>query len=54
MTYIDRRIILTYIQILLDLVAIRFKFHDWINQRSISFQSAISETAQGDKHFCTS
>jgi hypothetical protein len=54
MAYIDRRIILAYVQILLDLVAIHFKFHDWINQRSISFQSAISETAQGDKHFCTS
>jgi hypothetical protein len=33
------------VQILLDFWAIRFKFHDQINERLISFQSAIPETA---------
>jgi hypothetical protein len=32
--------------------AIQFKFHDRINLWSISFQSVIPETAQGDKRFC--
>jgi hypothetical protein len=33
---------------------IRFKFHDRIKQRPISFQIAIPRTAQGDKHLCAS
>jgi hypothetical protein len=53
-TCIDQRIILAYVQILLVVEAIHYKFHDRINQRSISFQSAIPGTAQGDKHFCVS
>jgi hypothetical protein len=36
-TCIDQQIILAYVQILLDFGAIRFKFHDWINQRLVSF-----------------
>jgi hypothetical protein len=51
MTCIDQRIILAYVQILLDFGAIRFKFYDRINQRPVSFQSAIPETAQGNKCF---
>jgi hypothetical protein len=51
---IDQRIILAYVQILLDLWAIRFKFHDRIKQRSISFQSAIPRTAQDNKCLCAS
>jgi hypothetical protein len=31
--------------------AIRFKFHDRINQRPINFQSATPGTARGDEHF---
>jgi hypothetical protein len=34
--------------------AIRFKFHDRIKRRLISFQSAILVTAQGDKRLCAS
>jgi hypothetical protein len=45
MAYIDQRIILDYVQILLDFRAIRFKFHDRINQQPISFQSVIPRTA---------
>jgi hypothetical protein len=33
---------------------IRFKFHDQIKQRSISFQSAIPKTTQGNKRLCVS
>jgi hypothetical protein len=54
MTCIDQRIILSYVQILIDFGAIRFKFHDRINQRSISFQNAILKTVQDDKCFCAS
>jgi hypothetical protein len=54
MPCIDQQIILAYVQILLDFGAIRFKFHDWINQRPISFQSVIPETAQGNKPFYAS
>jgi hypothetical protein len=54
MACIDQRIILVYIQILLDFGAIHFKFHDRINQRPINFQSVIPETTQGDKHFYAS
>jgi hypothetical protein len=43
-TCINQQIILAYVQILLDFRAIRFKFHDRINQRPISFQSVISRT----------
>jgi hypothetical protein len=32
--------------------SIRFKFHDRIKQRPISFQSAIPETTQGDNRLC--
>jgi hypothetical protein len=52
--YIDQRIILTYVQKLLDFGAMHFKFHDRINQRPINFQSAISKIAQGDNRFCAS
>jgi hypothetical protein len=52
MTCIDQWIILAYVQIFLYFGAIRFKFHDRINQRSISFQSTFLGTAQDDKHFC--
>jgi hypothetical protein len=38
----------------LEFQAIQFKFHDRIKQRLISFQSAISETVQGDKVLCAS
>jgi hypothetical protein len=31
--------------------AIRFKYHDRLQQRPISFQSATPETAQNDEHF---
>jgi hypothetical protein len=34
--------------------SIRFKFHDRIKQRPISFQSVISRTAQGDNRLCAS
>jgi hypothetical protein len=34
--------------------AIRFKFHDWIKQQPISFQSAIPGTVKGDKRLCAS
>jgi hypothetical protein len=34
--------------------AICFKFHDRIKQRSISFQSMIPGTTQGDKRLCAS
>jgi hypothetical protein len=54
MACIDQWIILAYVQILLDSWAIGFKFHDRINQRLISFQSAISRTAQGNKRFYAS
>jgi hypothetical protein len=54
MACIDQRIMLSYVQILLDFRAVCFKFHDQINQWPISFQSMIFETAQGDKRFCTS
>jgi hypothetical protein len=54
MTCIDQWIILAYMQILLDFRAIRFKFHDRINQWSIRFQSVIPRTTQGDKRFCAS
>jgi hypothetical protein len=46
MACIDQRIILAYAQILLDFGAVRFKFHDRINQRPVSFQSAIPRIAQ--------
>jgi hypothetical protein len=36
----------------LALRAIRFKFHDWLKQRPIGFQSVTLETVQNDKHFC--
>jgi hypothetical protein len=45
---------LAYVQILLNFIAIRFKFHDRINQRVINFQSVIREIAQGDKRFYAS
>jgi hypothetical protein len=51
---IDQRIILAYVQIFLNFGAIWFMFHDRINQWPISFQSAISRTAQGDKRFYVS
>jgi hypothetical protein len=54
MTSIDQQVILTYVQILLDFEAIRFKFHDRVKQRLISFQSTILGTAQDDKHFYAS
>jgi hypothetical protein len=54
MTCIDQRIILAYVQILLNFRAICFKFHYRINQRPISFQSAIPRTAQEDIHFYAS
>jgi hypothetical protein len=43
MACIVQRIILAYVQILLDFWAIRFKFHDQINQQLIRFQSVIPE-----------
>jgi hypothetical protein len=33
-------------------MAIRFRFHDWLNHRLISFQSATPRTTQNDEHFC--
>jgi hypothetical protein len=53
-TSIDQQIILSHVQILLDFRAICFKFHDRINRRPISFQSAIFKTVQDDKRFCAS
>jgi hypothetical protein len=41
-------------QILLDFRAIRFKFHDRINQTLISFQSVMPKITQGNKRFCAS
>jgi hypothetical protein len=54
MTCIDQWIILAYVQILFDFEVIRFKFHDQINQRPISFQSVILKTVQCDKRFYAS
>jgi hypothetical protein len=54
MACIDQQIILAHVQILLDFGAIRFKFHDRINQRSINFQSAIPGITQSDKRFYAS
>jgi hypothetical protein len=51
MTCTDQRVILAYVQIFLDFGVIRFKFHDQINQRSISFHSVIPSTTQDDKHY---
>jgi hypothetical protein len=51
---IDQRVIVAYMQIFLDLGAIRFKFHDLITQLPITFQSAIPGTVEDDKHSCTS
>jgi hypothetical protein len=54
MPYIDQQITLAYVQILLDFGAIRFNFHDQINQRLINFQSVILGTTQVDKRFYAS
>jgi hypothetical protein len=51
MTCIDQRVILAYVQIFMDFREIRFKFHDQVNQRLISFQSVIPGTAQDEKRF---
>jgi hypothetical protein len=50
LTYI---VVLAYVLALMDLRAIRFKFHDWIKYRPIGFQSATLGTAQDDERFCT-
>jgi hypothetical protein len=44
-------IVRAYVPALLDLKAIRFKFHDRVKHRPIGFQSMTPGTAQGDKCF---
>jgi hypothetical protein len=54
MACINQRIILAYVQILLDFGAVHFKFHDQINQRLVSIQSVPLRIEQGDKCFYAS